>query len=250
MAVHIYGLPVDMNPVFELAQRYGLYIIEDVAEVTGQTYFGKPCGSLGDVSVYSFYPNKHITTGEGGMLLTDDVGIAEKSKSLRNLCFIQGNRFVHEELGYNFRMTNLQAAVGVAQLEQLDNSIKKKRQVGSQYNKLFQNLKGFQLPLAKTEYAENIYWVYGLVANREIKIKAKEAIDFMAKRGIEARPFFWAMHEQPVFRKMGLFKDEQYPVAEQLARYGFYIPSGMGITDNQVEIVADCVRELSDFANG
>jgi perosamine synthetase len=131
MVVHIYGLPVDMDPVIEIAGNYGLKIIEDAAEMHGQTYMGKPCGSFGDISTFSFYPNKHITTGEGGMLLTDDERLAERCRSLRNLCFQPERRFVHEELGYNFRMTNLQAALGLAQLERLDEFVKRKRPMGT-----------------------------------------------------------------------------------------------------------------------
>jgi perosamine synthetase len=247
MVVHIYGLPVDMNPVLHLAKKYQLAIIEDVAEVQGQTYFGKPCGSFGALSTYSFYPNKHITTGEGGMVLTDDPTLADHIRSLRNLCFIPGNRFVHEELGSNSRMTNLQAAVGVAQLERLDDTIIKKRYVGDRYNQLLADLNCFQFPIPQTEYAVNIYWVYGIVIGSGNRKNAKDAIAFLANAGVEARPFFWSMHEQPVFKKMGLFSNERYPVAEHLARNGFYIPSGVGITDEQILQVSHAVKQLASF---
>ena len=136
MAVHIYGLPVDMDPVLELCHRYDLKLIEDSAEMIGQTYHGKPCGSFGDISTVSFYPNKHITTGEGGMVLTDDDDLALQCRELRNLCFKPGKRFVHERLGWNLRMTNLQAALGVAQLERLDLFLEKKRSIGRRYEEL------------------------------------------------------------------------------------------------------------------
>ena len=122
MAVHIYGLPVNMNPLIEIANKYKLFIIEDAAELIGAKYEGKPCGSFGHVSTFSFYPNKQITTGEGGMVVTNDIQISERCKSLRNLCF-EGNRFVHNELVWNYRMTNLQAR-GSAQLEKLDSIVK------------------------------------------------------------------------------------------------------------------------------
>ena len=163
MVVHIYGLPVDMDPVLDIAKRHGLKLIEDAAEAIGQTYRGRPCGSFGDISTFSFYPNKHITTGEGGMILTDDDELAESCRSLRNLCFQPGKRFVHERLGWNLRMTNLQAALGLAQLERLDEFVAKKRWMGARYNELLADLPGVQLPLARTDYADNIYWVYGLV---------------------------------------------------------------------------------------
>ncbi len=244
MVVHIYGLPVDMDPVLALAEKYGLKIIEDAAEAHGLDYRGQPCGSFGDISTFSFYPNKHITTGEGGMVLTDDGKVAEWCRSLRNLCFQTQKRFVHEELGWNFRMSNLQAAVGLAQLEKLGDHITRKHQMGHRYTELLKNIPGLQLPLAKTGYAENIYWVYGLVLKDGVSFNAKEATRRLVERKIGTRPFFWPMHEQPVFKKLGLFEGESYPVAERIARRGFYIPSGLALTDEQIERVAKSIREV------
>jgi perosamine synthetase len=243
MVVHIYGLPVEMDPVLELAERYGLRIIEDAAEMHGQTYKGRPCGSFGDLSTFSFYPNKHVTTGEGGMVVTDDDRLAERCRSLRNLCF-QKKRFVHEELGYNFRMTNLQAALGVAQLERLDGFVARKRRMGQRYTERLLTVEGLELMPLNTPYADNIYWVYGMVLKDEVPFDAEEAMRRLGQKGIGTRPFFWPMHEQPVFRKMGLFKGESYPVAERLARRGFYVPSGLALTDEQMEQVADGVKSL------
>src|SRR5436190_4039822 len=165
MVVHIYGLPVNMQPVLELAKKHGLRIIEDAAEMHGQTWNSKPCGSLGDISIFSFYPNKHITTGEGGMIVTDDPVLAENCKSLRNLCFMPERRFVHEEMGFNFRMTNLQAALGLAQLERLDEFVERKRKMGLLYTGLLRDVGNFQLPVRQTSFAQNIYWVFGIVSN-------------------------------------------------------------------------------------
>jgi perosamine synthetase len=234
MVVHIYGLPVDMEPVLALAKKYGLKVVEDAAEMIGQTYKGKECGSFGDISTFSFYPNKHVTTGEGGMILTDDAQIAEKCRELRNLCFTPPRRFIHKELGWNFRMTNLQAALGVAQLEQLDRFIAIKRKVGNLYNKLLANTEGVQLPLSHTDYAENIYWVYGVVLNDDIPMDAFQAMDRLGKLGIGTRPFFYPMHLQPVFKKRRLFSKEHYPTAERFAERGFYLPSGLALTDDDV----------------
>jgi perosamine synthetase len=238
MVVHIYGLPVDMDPVLDLAGKYDLRIIEDAAEMHGQTYNGKPCGSFGDLSIFSFYPNKHITTGEGGMVLTDDVALAERCRSLRNLCFMPKKRFVHEELGYNFRMTNLQAALGVAQLERLPEFVTRKRAMGKKYSEMLVDVPSLQLPLACTAYADNIYWVYGVVLKDDVPFEAQEVMLHMGELKIGTRPFFWPMHEQPVLLKMGFFPDERYPVAERLARRGLYIPSGMALTEEQIELVA------------
>jgi len=244
MVVHIYGLPVNMDPVLALAEKYGLMIIEDAAEAHGLDYKGQPCGSFGDISVFSFYPNKHITTGEGGMVLTNDENLAERCCSLRNLCFQAKKRFVHEELGWNFRMSNLQAAVGLAQVECLDDFVVRKRHMGAAYTELLSDMPSLQLPAAKTDYAENIYWVYGLVMDDNLALDARDVMLRLAEKKVGTRPFFWPMHEQPVFKKMGLFTGESYPVAERIARRGFYIPSGLALTDEQIEMVVSAIREI------
>lgn len=244
MVVHIYGLPVDMDPILAIASKHKLKIIEDAAEMHGQNYNGKPCGSFGDVSIFSFYPNKHITTGEGGMIVTNDDRIAEHCRSLRNLCFKPEKRFVHDELGFNFRMTNLQAALGLAQLERLDEFVLRKRKMGAYYTRAFQSIASIQLAVAQTNYAENIYWVYGIVLDKEINFNADAAMKKLADLKIGSRPFFYPMHLQPVFNRMGLFKNEKYPVAENLAERGFYIPSGMALTEPQMETTCQKVKEL------
>jgi perosamine synthetase len=244
MVVHIYGLPCDMKPILALAQKYGLKIIEDSAEMHGQTYSGFPCGSFGDISIFSFYPNKHITTGEGGMIVTDSDELAERCRQLRNLCFIPGRRFVHEELGWNMRMTNLQAALGVAQLERLPFFVEKKRSMGQMYTELLKDVPGLQLPLTHTSFAKNIYWVYGIVLDDSFDFDADEAMRRLGAAGVGTRPFFWPMHEQPVLLRMGYFKDAICPVAERIARRGFYIPSGMALTEVQIRNVAEVVREV------
>jgi len=244
MVVHIYGLPCDMDPILALANKHGLRVIEDAAEMHGQTYRGRPCGSFGDVSIFSFYPNKHITTGEGGMIVTDSDALATKCRGLRNLCFIPERRFVHEELGWNMRMTNLQAALGVAQLERLSVFVERKRTMGALYTELLQGTSGLQLPLAATDYARNIYWVYGIVLNDSIDFDATEAMRRLGAAGVGTRPFFWPMHEQPVLRRMGLMANAHCPVAERIARRGFYIPSGLALTEQQIRTVAQAVREV------
>jgi perosamine synthetase len=244
MVVHIFGLPVDMEPVLALALKYNLKIIEDAAQMHGQTCNGKPCGSFGDISTFSFYPNKHITTGEGGMILSDDPAIADKCRSLRNLCFKPQQRFVHDELGWNFRMTNLQAALGVAQLERLDEFVLRKRNMGHRYTDLLQGIGALQLPIKEMPYAQNIYWVYGLMLDDRVPFDAAEAMRLLENKNIGCRPFFWPIHEQPVFQKRGWFTNEHYPVAEKMGRRGFYIPSGMGLSTEQIETVAETVREV------
>ncbi len=244
MVVHIYGLPVDMDPILELAAKHDLFVIEDAAEAHGLTYRDRPCGGFGDLSVFSFYPNKHVTTGEGGMVLADDPKLAERCRSLRNLCFQPRQRFVHDELGWNLRMTNLQAALGVAQLERLDEFAARKRRMGAIYTELLADLPGIQLPLARTAYAQNIYWVYGLVLGDEYSFDAREVMTRLGHQGIGTRPFFWCMHEQPVFQKLGLFHAESYPNAQRLARRGFYLPSGLALSDEQIRRCAATLKEV------
>jgi len=244
MPVHVYGLPADMAAVQSLADRYGLAVLEDAAEAHGLDCDGRPCGSFGDLSIFSFYPNKLVTTGEGGMVVTDDAALAERCRRLRNLCFQPERRFVHEEIGWNYRMTNLQAALGLAQLEQLDRFITIKRNMGHRYTERLRGLPGLQLPLERTPQAENIYWVYGLVLGDELAFDALEAMRRLGAAGIGTRPFFWPMHEQPVLRRLNLAGGQALPVAERLARRGFYLPSGLALTHAEIDQVADAVAGL------
>lgn len=244
MAVHIYGLPVDMDPILIIARKYGLKVIEDAAQVHGQTYKGKACGSFGDISTFSFYPNKHITTGEGGMIVTDCDELAEQCCSLRNLCFKPEQRFVHDRLGWNLRMTSMQAALGLAQLERLDEFVVRKRRMGRMYQELLGDLKYIQLPLQSTDYANNIYWVFGLVLDESLGMNADEAMKRLAEQGVGCRPFFYPMHKQPILHAMGAVSESDCcPVSETLHERGFYIPSGMALTDEQIKTVAAAVRQ-------
>ncbi|MBA3015891.1 MAG: DegT/DnrJ/EryC1/StrS family aminotransferase [Proteobacteria bacterium] len=243
MAVHIYGLTSAMEKILDLANRYHLKIIEDAAQAIGQHHNGQPCGSFGDLSIVSFYPNKHITTGEGGMVLTDNQELADRCRALINLCFQPQKRFVHKELGWNYRMTNLQAAVGCAQLEQLSRHVARKREIGHLYNTLLCDCP-VQRPLPSAHGTENIYWVYGLVLPDDAPLSATKAMSRLSTKGIGTRPFFWPMHQQPVFLQMGLFQDHHLPVSERLARQGLYLPSGLAITDTQIQYVADEVKRI------
>lgn len=243
MVVHLYGLPVDMNEVMDIARRHDLKVIEDAAEMHGQTYDGKPCGSFGDISIFSFYPNKHITTGEGGMVVVDDEKLAERCRSLRNLCFQRDPRYVHEEISDNYRFTNLQAAVGLAQLERLNESVEKKRKMGKLYTEMLSDVEGITLPISKNAHADNIYWVYGILLNEDISIDNRSFIKRLGEKGVGCRTFFWCMHEQPVYLDQGMYSGEHYPDAEYLARKGFYIPSGLALTEEQMMAVCERVKE-------
>ncbi len=244
MMVHIYGLPVQVDKVLQLAKKYNLKVIEDAAEMHGQTYNGKPCGSFGDISTFSFYANKHITTGEGGMVMTDDEQLAERCRLIRNLCFRKDIRYVHDEISDNYRFTNMQAAVGLAQLERLEEFIEIKRNMGKFYTEELRGVKGLRLPVEKTSYADNIYWVYGLVLDEDINIDNRQMQKLLANEGVGARTFFWCMHEQPVYQKKGLFAGEKYQNAEYLARKGFYIPSGLALNKEQMSQVVKSVIKV------
>jgi perosamine synthetase len=244
MPVHIYGLPVDIDPILEIARKHRLFVIEDAAEQHGQTYKGRPVGSLGDIATVSFYPNKHVTTGEGGMVLTNDAALADRCRRLRNLSFDAERRYIHDELGWNLRMSNLQAAVGVAQLERIEDSLRKKRQIGAWYQEHFRGHPLLQLPLERTPYAENIYWVFGVVLHERVPFDAKGAIARLRAKGVDARHFFWPMHEQPVLCKLGYFANERCLNAERIARRGFFLPSGVGTTRDEVDTSANALKEI------
>lgn len=252
MPVHIYGHPVEMDALQELADRHGLVLIEDAAEAQGSEYLtaratGEPlwrrCGSFGELSTFSFYANKPLTTGEGGMILTDDAALAEKARSLRNLAFQTERRFYHEELGTNFRLTNMQAALGLAQVERIDKIIARKRQLGHEYTRRLKDIKHLSLQTAQS-WARSTYWMYGLLLSDEIDMDGAQFAERLKALGVETRPFFLGMHEQPVFQRRGLFLKEHYPVAERLARRGLYLPSGLALTDDQLARVCDAVHRV------
>jgi perosamine synthetase len=242
MAVHIYGHPVDMDPLLRLAEQHGLTVIEDAAEAHGAEYKGRKCGGLGHISVFSFYANKLITTGEGGMLLTRSHHVAERARYLKNLAFQKSRRFLHDELGDNLRLTNLQAALGVGQIERIEQIVNRKRAIAATYAERLSDLPGVMLP-AEALWAKNVYWVFGLVLDESTALTAAEWGQRLVALGVETRPFFLGMHEQPAFQRMGLFLGEKYPVAERLARQGLYLPTGLGLSEAEIDQVSTAVRD-------
>ena len=179
------------------------------------------------------------------MIMTNCSDLAAKCRSLRNLCFGTGKqRFVHEQLGWNYRMTNMQAALGLAQMESLDDHLKMKRRMGAIYNEALTGVPGLTLPVVETSYAQNLYWIYGIVVEDESSLDATELTDALAARGVGTRPFFWPIHEQPVLRRMNLFSGVSHPVAEKLSRQGFYLPSGLALTEDQIQGAASSVKEI------
>jgi len=241
MVVHIYGHPADMDPILALARRRGLLVLEDAAEAHGALYKGRPCGGFGDISVFSFYANKLVTTGEGGMILTRNRRLADRARSLRNLCFLPHRRFVHEEAGWNFRLTALQAALGWSQSRRLASIVEKKRAVAARYTERLRGVAGLSLPVEEP-WARSVFWVYGVVVDEALGLDAEELGARLSARGVETRPFFLGMHEQPLFRRMGLFGGERHPVCERLSRRGLYLPSGLGLTEGEIDGVCEALE--------
>lgn len=252
MVVHMFGHPVDMDPIMALARRHDLIVIEDAAEAHGAKYLSdrdgsaphwQTCGGIGHISTFSFFANKLITTGEGGMVLTSDDRMAERARSLRNLCFRSDRRFLHTEHGYQYRLTNMQAAVGVNQVKRIEEIVDRKRRIASDYTARLANISTIQLPQER-DWAKSVFWVYSILLDDERAIDATDFSSALRARGVETRPFFLGMHEQPVFHDLGLFKGERYPVTERIARKGLYIPSGLGLTKEQMDIVSDAVHAV------
>lgn len=252
MPVHIYGHPVDMDAILHLADKHGLKVIEDAAEAHGAEYLtGRDtndsewwkCGSFGDLSCFSFYANKPITTGEGGMVLTNDACLAQKCRSLRNLCFQPARRFYHTELGFNFRLTNLQAAIGLAQVERIDAIIEKKRAIGAAYRERLQKVRSIEIQ-REMVWARSVFWMFGILLSDDLGLDALELARALKERGVETRPFFLGLHEQPVLRERRLFRSDDCPVAERLATKGLYLPSGLSLTQTQIGEVCEALLSV------
>jgi perosamine synthetase len=242
MPVHIYGHMADMVPLMELARSRGLAVIEDAAEAHGAECHGRRAGGIGALACFSFYANKIVTTGEGGRVGTDDEVLAERLRSLRNLAFQRERRFWHTALGHNFRMTNVQAGIGLAQVARIDAHVAHKRRMAALYSERLGKVAGLHLPVERPGF-KNVYWMYAVVLDDAVPFDAAEFAVRLKARGVDTRPFFVGMHEQPVLRERGLFVGEQYPVTDRLARRGLYLPSGLTLDDAQIEWVCAAVRE-------
>lgn len=250
LLVHIYGHPVDVAPVLKLVRKYKLWLIEDAAEAHGAEYNGKKCGSFGHLACFSFYANKIITCGEGGMVVASNKKLADKCRYYKNLCFpLLGKRsYLHNDLGYNFRMTNMQAAVGVAQLERIKSLINRRRKNARFYNKLLKDIPGIQLPVEK-KYAKNVYWMYGIVVNsQKFGINRDKLMIELKRKGIDTRVFFQPMHRQPVLKKLGFIDKAKYPVSDYLAKNGLYLPSGSGLEEREIKYIAQTIRDINKKA--
>ncbi len=238
--VHTYGHPVDMDPLMEIADKHGIFVMEDAAEAHGAEYKGRRAGSLGHAGGFSFYANKIITTGEGGMITTNDKKLAELTQNLRDHAFSSERHFWHKFMGFNYRMTNLQAAVGLAQTEQMETFIENRRANAALYTKLLSEVPGIVTP-PEAGNVRNVFWMYSIMVEDEFGMSRDEIRRYLAARGIETRTFFIPMHLQPIYYEA--FKGERYPVAEMLCERGFYLPSASSLTPMQIKYIVDVVKE-------
>lgn len=242
---HIYGLPADIEKIEQLALSQGIPLIEDSAEGLGLSIRGRPAGSFGTMAILSFYANKVITTGEGGMILTDDADLADKLKRLRNLGFNSHRRFVHDMLGWNFRMSALSAGLGLSQAKRIDDQVTLQRSRGTHYQSLLRESSVLRMPLDSHDGVENIYWVFGFEVRAELQFSARDFMSALDRRGIGSRPFFYPLHRQPVLKDYGFEVQPTLPVAERLGERGLYIPS-LGTTAMEREQVAKAVLDIAN----
>jgi len=235
--VHLYGHPCDMDAIRDIAEDHGIYVIEDAAEAHGAEYKGRKVGSLSDVACFSFYGNKIITTGEGGMCLTNNEELAEKMRLLRNHGMDPDRRYWHITVGFNYRMTNIQAAIGLAQLKKIDKFIEIKRKNAKLYNSLLSDIEGI-VPPPEEKWAKNVYWMYSvLVIEEEFGINRNQLIAYLEQKGIETRPFFYPLHEMPPYKS-----DGKYPISTYLSRRGVNLPSSVKLTPGQIAYIVDAIR--------
>lgn len=241
MVVHLYGHPANLDPILKIAKKHKIFVVEDAAQAHGATYKGKKVGSIGDVGCFSFYANKIITTGEGGMLTTNNEKIFKRAVLLKDLAHSPKKRFFHHHIGFNFRMTNIQAALGLAQLEQVDKYTEKKRWMADLYNELLKDHENLELPIEQ-DFVKSVYWMYAVKLKGKIKrdLLRKKLLDF----GIDTRTFFFPLHRQPVLKRKIPLNDEKFPVSDDLAARGFYLPSGLAITKPQIYFVAKTIKKI------
>lgn len=251
LPVHLYGHPCDMDEILALARPYNLAVIEDAAEAHGALYFpagnkgsGRFAGTLGLAGCFSFYANKIVTTGEGGMVVTDDDGLAERARRLKDLAHDPERRFLHTELGFNYRLTNLQAAIGVAQLEEIDRFIAIKQEMARTYQELLSGVPGLVLPQEK-EWARSVYWMYAVLVEKEFGLSRNELMRRLRERGVDTRTFFIPLHRQPLFQAKAACRNLSFPVSEALSEKGLYLPSGLALTKDQMKRVAAEIKKIA-----
>ena len=243
IATHIYNFPLRVDLLKKFFKKKKIFIIEDAAEALGQKIYNKNCGSFGDISTFSFYANKQITTGEGGMITTNNKLFYKKMLSLRNLAFGKKNRFNHDDIGWNYRMTNIQATLGINQLKRINKIVKTRHNVGLQFYQRLKNNKNIYIPEPKKNYAKNIYWVIAiLIIKKNIRLDAKKVMDKLNKFGIGTRPFFWPMHKQNILKNLKLYNSKQFKNSEYISKYGFYLPSSLSLKKTEIDFICQKVN--------
>ncbi len=246
MPVHIYGHPCDMDAIMEIAKKHNLFVIEDCAEAHGAEYKGQKVGSFGDVGCFSFYANKILTTGEGGMCITNNPEFAKRMKMFRNHAF-DVPRFIHKEVGFNYRLTNLQAAIGYAQVENAEMLVEARRSVGLRYNEALKEIDGLILPIEKKN-CKNVYWMYAVVLSDKINLSKEEFMERLKSEGIDTRSFFIPMHKQPAYYEKTVENapkcDGKFPIADKIGERGFYLPSSSNLTDEEIEYVRKSLKKI------
>lgn len=243
--MHTYGHPVDMDPLMELAEKHGIFVMEDAAEAHGAEYKGRRAGGLGHAGGFSFYANKIITTGEGGMITTNNAKFARLTENLRDHAFSTDRHFWHKFLGYNYRMTNMQAAVGLAQTEQMGGFVENRRRNAALYTELLKEIPGIVTP-PEAGWAKNVFWMYSILVQDEFGMTRDQLRAYLARHGIETRTFFIPMHLQPIY--YAAFEGQRYPVAEMLCQRGFYLPSASSLTGQQITYIAGILRQAHEEA--
>jgi perosamine synthetase len=236
--VHVYGHPAKMDEILMLGEKYKLHIIEDAAEAHGALYKGKRVGSFGELNTFSFYGNKIVTTGEGGMLTTNDEKLARKARFLHDHAMSPEKRYWHTVVGYNYRLTNIQAAIGVAQMERIEEFIARKRHIAALYNQLLAGTRGIILPPA-AEWATSVYWMYSVLLTDEFPLERDELMAYLRQKNIDSRPFFYPIHTMPSYHT-----GESLPVAEDLSKRGINLPSAVTLTDAQIERITTAIKSL------
>lgn len=237
LVVHIYGHPVDMDKVSAIAKKHNLFVIEDAAEAHGALYKGRKAGSLSDIACFSFFANKILTTGEGGMVVTNNVALAEKARSLKSLAYGTKDKFMHDDVGFNYRMSNIHAAIGCAQLPKVEEVIRRKREIARIYGEELGGIAELQLPVEK-EYARNVYWMYHVVLRERAAHHRAFVVDYLATHGIETRPAFVPANMQEIFIDRGFTDYDDCPRANYVGENGFYIPCSPDITREECAHVA------------
>jgi len=234
IVVHLYGHPVDMDAVLTVARKHGLFVVEDAAEAHGAKYKGKNVGSLGDIATFSFYGNKILTTGEGGMVVTNDDDLSAKIRILKGQGVDPARRYWFSVVGYNYRMTNIAAAIGLAQLEKVDWHISRRREIATHYIKHLKDMKDIVLQVEKP-WACNVYWMISAVLGENLLNSRDYILSELAEFGIETRPFFYPMHTLPIYRELA--KEKSYPVADRLSARGINLPSSAALREEEIDFV-------------